>query len=109
MSHRHQSASSGFLAPFESALQDYVNQTGITLSKHPLAEQLQNCSSVESITALLQEKAQALGEIQGSDRMMNSLNNVVSIMCSLSGSAALSDATGLVCRIVPSVKGILLL
>jgi hypothetical protein len=81
---------------FESALQDYESETGIALPQHPLAEQLQNCHSVESITALLQGQAQALGEFKGSDKIMKSLKNIVSVMFSLSASAALGDAVGLV-------------
>jgi hypothetical protein len=44
-------ASSHLKVLFEAALQDYERQTGIALAKHPLAERLQECDSVESITA----------------------------------------------------------
>jgi hypothetical protein len=93
-----QSGSSRFLALFESTLQDYQNQTGITLAEHPFAEQLQNCHTVESITALLQGQVQALDEFKGSDRILKSLKNIVSVIYSLSASAALGDAIGLVRR-----------
>jgi hypothetical protein len=93
-----QSGSSRFLALFESSLQDYQNQTGITLAEHPFAEQLQNCHTVESITALLQGQVQALDEFKGSDRILKSLKNIVSVIYSLSASAALGDAIGLVRR-----------
>ena len=54
---------------FEAALEDYKQQTGIRregvwsilslqLSKHPLAECLQDCNSIESVTTILREQAQ---------------------------------------------------
>jgi hypothetical protein len=93
-----QSGSSPFEAPFESAPLDYEDETGktITLALHPLTVQLQNCNTVESINAFLQGQAQALGEFQGSDRLVKSLKNVVSISVSLSATPALRDVIGLV-------------
>jgi hypothetical protein len=91
-----QSKLSPLKVTFESALQDYENETGIALAQHPLAEQLQNCHSLESITALLQAQAQALGEFKGSEKIMKSLKNIVSVMFSLSASATFDDAVGLV-------------
>jgi hypothetical protein len=92
------SGPSDFRALFESALQDYQKQTGITLAEHPLAQRFQNCDTVESITALLQGQTQALGELKGSDRMTKSLNSVVSVMCSLSAFTGLGSTTDLVRR-----------
>jgi hypothetical protein len=40
---------------FEAVMQDYEKQTGITLAKHPLASPLQNCDSVDSVAAALDE------------------------------------------------------
>ena len=42
-----------------SALHDYKRQTGteLTQTDHPLAKQLKNCNSVESITAAIQGQA----------------------------------------------------
>jgi len=91
-----QSGSSHFGVLFESALQDYQKQTGMTLAEHPFAEQLQNYQSVESVTALLQGQAQTLGEFKGSDRVMKSLKSIASILFSLSASTALGGAFGLV-------------
>jgi hypothetical protein len=92
-----QSQSSRFQALFESALQDYQSQTGTTLADHPLAQQLQNCDSADSVTAVLQEKARALSEFRGDDgKTMKSLNRVVSVLYPLSASSALGDAIGLV-------------
>jgi hypothetical protein len=92
-----QSQSSRFRVLFESALQDYQNQTGTTLPNHPLAEKLQYCNSVESVTALLQEQARPFTEFRGGDdRIMKSLKSVVSVLYTLSASTTLGGAIGLV-------------
>jgi hypothetical protein len=88
---------SHFQVLFESALQDYERQTGIALANHPLAEQLQTCQSAESVTALLQEQAQAFSEFRESDKIMGSLKNVVSVLLKVSAIAALGQDFGTVC------------
>jgi hypothetical protein len=93
--------SSRFRVLFEAALQQYEKQTEIPLAKHPLAEQLQNCDSVESVIAILQEQVRAFSEFRGSDRIMKSLKGVVSVLSTLSAVADLSDSIGLVRRKVP--------
>ena len=90
--------SSRFRVLFEAALQQYENQTEITLAKHPLAEQLQNCDSVDSVIAVLQEQVRAFSEFRGSDRIMKSLESVVTVLSTLSAVADLSDSIGLVRR-----------
>jgi hypothetical protein len=87
-----QSGSSHYQALFESALQDYEKQTGITLANHPLAEQLQNCQSVESVTTHLQEQARAFSKFKGSDKIMKSLKGVISAI------AALGQDISMVCH-----------
>ena len=92
-----QSQSFRFRLLFESALREYQTQTGTTLSNHPLAEKLQDCDSIESITALLQEQARAFSEFRGGDgRVMKSLNTVVSVVHTLSVGALPGEAIGLV-------------
>jgi hypothetical protein len=93
-----QSGSSPFERHFESALQDYKHETGITLAQHPLASQLQSCHSVETIAAFLQGQAQALGGFHGSDRIMKSLKSIVSVTLSLSATVAVifGEVTSLV-------------
>jgi hypothetical protein len=81
---------------FESALRDYETTTNLTLAKYPLAEPLQNCHSVESISAFLQDKAREFGDFEGRNEMMKSINSTVSILCELSTTAALGDAVYLV-------------
>ena len=82
---------------FEVALQDYEKQTGIALSKHPLAEQLQNCDSVESITAVLRDQTQAFSQFLGNDKVLKPLKKVVSVLYKLSAPASFGQDIGLVC------------
>ena len=94
-----QSQSSRFRALFDSALQDYQSQTCTTLSSHPLAEKLQHCDSVESITAVLQDQARVFSNFRGGEgRIMKSLKTVVSVLYALSGNSAIGEAIGLVRR-----------
>ena len=81
---------------FEVALQDYEKQTGIALAKHPLAEQLQNCDSVESVTVVLREQTQAFSEFRGRDKVLKLLKNSVSVLHKLSATADLGQGFGLV-------------
>jgi hypothetical protein len=92
-----QSGSPPFQALFEAALGDYEKQTGISLANHPLAEQLQKCQSVDSITALLQEQTRAFSEFRGNDKIIKSLKIVVSALSKVSATAALGQAIGMVC------------
>ena len=93
----HQSGSPHFQVLFESALQDYETQTGIPLADYPLAQQLQNCQSVESVTALLQEQAQAFNEFRESDKIFKSLKGIVSALSRVSAISALGHSVGMVC------------
>ena len=88
-----QSGSSRLQALFELALRDYESTTNITLAKHPLAEKLQNCHSVETIIALLQDQAKGFC---GSDRIMRSIGSTVSVLDQLSTITSLGGAIGLV-------------
>jgi hypothetical protein len=79
-----QSGSSRLWVLYEAALYNYEKQTGIALAKHPLAEKLQNCNSVESVTAVLYEQTQAFSEFRGNDKVLKPLKEVVSILYKLS-------------------------
>jgi hypothetical protein len=81
---------------FEAALEDYEKQTGIALAKHPLAEQLQNCDSVESVTVVLREQTQAFSDFRGRDKILKLLKNAVSVLHKLSATADLGQGFGLV-------------
>ena len=92
-----QPGSSCFRNLFEYALQDYENQTGMSLAKHPLAERLQNCDSNDSLTAVLQEQARAFHEFRGHNRIIKYLKSAVSILSKLSvTTTTLGDTFGLV-------------
>jgi len=93
----HQSLSSRFRGLFDAALQDYKKTTSITLVNHPLAEQLQNCHSVESITTFLQDQVREFGCFQRRDEMMKSIKNTVSSLCALSATTAIGGVVQLVC------------
>jgi hypothetical protein len=99
------SQSSHFQGLFEGALQDYENQTGTALARHPLAEQLQSCNSVDSILSVLQQQAQAFTEFRGSNgRIMKSLKSAVSVIYALSSSTTLSEVISMVrCMVLTSV------
>lgn len=69
---------------FEATLQDYEKQTDIALAKHPLAEQLQNCDSVDSVTAVLDEQLRAFSEFREGHTIMKPLKHIVSILYKIS-------------------------
>ena len=92
----HQSESAHFQALFEPAFRAYEKMAGISLTQHPLAIQLQSCDSVEAITGLMQDQAQAFGHLQGSAKIMKSLKTIVSILYQLSTTPSLADAFDLV-------------
>jgi hypothetical protein len=82
---------------FESALQDYGVKTGVPLSQHPLAMDLQSCQSVDDITTLLQRRAEAFTDFQQRDRTMRAIKTTVSILTPLSDVGTLADVIGVVC------------
>jgi hypothetical protein len=80
---------STFQILFNAALQDYQNQTGNSLIDHPLVKQLESCDSVDSITAILQEKAQIFCNFRGDDgKLMKSMKYSVNFLYTLSVSTA---------------------
>ena len=81
---------------FEAALQDYENKTGIPLAEHELAERLQNCNSVESVTAVFHEQTQAFSKFREKDKVLKPLKNTVSFLCKLSSAASFGQAMGMV-------------
>jgi hypothetical protein len=89
----NQSGSVSFQRLLESALLRYEKKTGVTLSKHPLALQLQSCNSVEEFNKLLQDKAK---DVRESEKFTKSMKTIVSILTPLSAIVALPDNVGLV-------------
>ena len=76
---------------FEAALQDYETQTGIALPQHPLAERLQECHSVGSITAILHEQTETFNEFRGKEKLIKLLKNVISVLHNVSACAKLGE------------------
>ena len=91
-----QLVSSRFRTRFELALEYYKTKTRISLVEHPLAQKLENCHSVESITTLLQDQARTFGQFRGRDRIMKSIRSAASFLYKLSTTAVLVDGIGLV-------------
>ncbi len=88
---------SSFQLLFNAALQDYAKQTGTKLEDHPIAQQLKNCDSVDSISSVLQEHARRFQEFRGKDgKIMKSLKRAVHILYTLSNSTALGEGIGIV-------------
>jgi len=87
---------------FQAALQRYEKQTGEKLINHPLAEQLEQCNSVDSITEVLQKQGQAFKEFRRVEsKVMKPLKGIVHILHMLSTNNTLRKAISLVRRIIP--------
>jgi hypothetical protein len=93
----NQSGSSHLRVLFEAALEDYKQQTGIELAKHPLAERLQDCNSVESVTAILREQAQDFKEFREKDKVLDALKKVLTVLHRLPSAAYFAQDVELVC------------
>jgi len=93
-----QLGSSHLQSLFDAALQDYKAKTGIALGEHPLAEELQNCDSIESVTAVLNSQTEAFNEFQGKDKILKPLKNTLSILNKISAAAKFGQDVGLVRR-----------
>jgi len=89
----NQSGSVSYQRRFESALLRYEKTTGVTLSRHPFALQLQSYDSVEDFNKLLQNRAK---DVRESDRITKPMKTIVSILTPLSSVASLPDPVGLV-------------
>ena len=86
-----------FESIFQCALQEYEIQTGINLIRHPLAIQLEHCNSVESITDVIEQQAQAFREFRGgNNKIITLLKHAVQVLHKLSAPASLSEHIGLV-------------
>jgi hypothetical protein len=88
-----QSESVRFQVLLESALRTYEKSAGITLGdlEHPLAVQLQNCHSVDDMTALFQDQAlQTVDDFRQRHRIVKSIKATVSTLTTVS--SGVSDA-----------------
>ena len=81
-------------------MQVYEKKAGVTLADlgDPLVTQLQSCHSIDHITTLLQDKAQAFDDLQQRDRILKSIKATVSILTPISALASVTDDVGLVRR-----------
>ena len=91
-----QSGSLYFRELFNEALETYKQQTGIELAKHPLAERLQDCNTVESVTNIICEQAQDFKKFQEKDRVLNPLKKVLKVLHILPSAANFAQDAGLV-------------
>jgi len=99
-------SSSSFQSLFDAALKDYTNQTGTRLDEHSFATQFETCDSVESISSILQQNAQAFRKFRGEDgKIMKSLKCTVHILYTLSITAVLGEGIGLV-RLKPLIASV---
>jgi hypothetical protein len=98
MSRQSEPQSSNFTTLFESALQEYANQTGKPWAEHPLAMQLEQCYSLESVSDALQKQAQAFTRSRGDSTIAKSLKSAISVLYTLSTNRTLCDAISVVCR-----------
>ena len=70
---------------FNAALQDYQNQTGNSLIDHPFAKQLESCDSLDSVTAILQDRALIFRDLRGDDgKLAISIKYSVNVLYTLS-------------------------
>ena len=84
-------------ALFEAALENYKQQTGIELAGHPLAQPLQECDSVDSVTAILREQMQDFKKFREKDKVLKPLKKVLTILHKLPSAADFAQDVGLVC------------
>ena len=78
-------SSSTFQPILDAALVNYRNQTKVDLTKHPSAEKLQNCSSLDDILQLLLERESAFNIYRDKHRkLIDSLRPIVQVVHSFS-------------------------
>jgi hypothetical protein len=88
--------SARFPALFESTLQEYEKNAGVKFAEHPLAFQLQNCDSIDSIIIVFQGQVHAFRGFQESIKVMESIKNTVPILSKISATTSLGDTVDLV-------------
>ncbi|KAI0000832.1 NACHT domain-containing protein [Russula compacta] len=88
-------SSSNFQFIFNNALKEYERKTKKDLLAHPLAAQLQACSSPTAILAVLQQQVQQLDQSQTTDdRLTRWLDPTINVLYAFSGT--LGEGVGLV-------------
>ncbi|KAH9978447.1 hypothetical protein BJV74DRAFT_136622 [Russula compacta] len=103
---------STFESFFQSALDEYQRQTEIDLRRHPLALQLDRCDSVQSVTEVLKQQAQAFREFRGgNNKIITLINHAAQALHKLSTPVVHAEAIGLPESLVKAIHtciGILL-
>ena len=85
-----------FKGIFDSALQEYENQTKINLAEHTLAKELKACDDVDSISAILQKQAQMFDGFKGDGKIMKSLRPIVDVLHTLFNSSIIGPVVILI-------------
>jgi fungal STAND N-terminal Goodbye domain len=87
--------SSNFQSILDAALDNYVKQTGIDLTKHPSADQFQDCHSPDDVFRLLLHREKEFKDYRDKYRaLIDRLSPVVKVVHVFSN--ILGDAAGLV-------------
>ena len=88
-------SSNNFQPVLDAALDSYAKQTGIDLSKHPSADELQSCATSEDVLQLLQDRETAFKDYRDKHgKLINCLRPVVQVVHAFSG--VLGEVAGLV-------------
>ena len=86
-----------FQAILDKALDDYREQIGIELDKHPFADELRGRDSPDDVLKLLEDKANAFKAYRdGNRKLISRLSPVVQVIHTLSG--VLGQAVSLTSR-----------
>ena len=86
-----------FQAILDKALDDYREQIGIQLDKHPFADELRGRDSPDNVLKLLEGKANAFKAYRdGNRKLISRLSPVVQVIHTLSG--VLGQAVSLMSR-----------
>ena len=92
-------SSSQFNQILEASLAKYQKKTGKNILSHPLAVELQRCTSVDAILAILQVQAEAFEQFRGGDRrLMRGIRISVDVLSALSDT--LGEGVSLVLKIL---------
>jgi len=84
-----------FPSILDAVLDNYHKQTGIDLTKHPSAEQLENCHSPDDIVELFLERGAAFKDHRDKyHKLIDCLRPVVKVVHAFAG--ILGEAAGLV-------------
>ena len=79
-------STANFQSIFDAALDNYVKQTGVDITKHPSARKLQDCLSPEDVIQLLSERETAFKHYRDKYRsLIDHLRPVVRIVYACSG------------------------